>query len=646
MAHILGCLVALTSIAFVQHGRAAPPESPQISINIIGAELDASWTASDGATGYRLFYAPAPYQGDHTVQSIDLGVANNLVGNLFEGAAFFLAVVAYNSEGDSAVSNVVEFNITSESIATDFVNSFEVDASRWERYSETMDEIASYYVGLPPTTINVNPVWFNSLQISPDKFSSREDVLEVDGNPYGGVGGGNFVRLPNNEQLVFYGSWAPQTPNRGAAFALSYRNDIPVLLDYTAIEGVGDIWVTNDGDGTRTAVFLGVDEGKLENGDPASSPVTYYDLETRSWAFSNFTTATGSSNVFDFDSDGDDDIFSSDWDTGSFYLKNNNGAFEKINLPTGSGMAYTPISRHEDGTLSIILGDASSAPQYGIGSHNNQILSLSPDLSSLVNIKAAPVPYFERPEYAGIQNFFGETTSAGISHDVRAEAFDMDGDGDQDIVLSSLLWSHENPYHVLQILINEDGTYVDETDSRLFNWSMVDSEGDITVLDVNGDGFEDVLTSVHGYPWRFHDWSIDGAYLSGARVLLNDGTGHFVTVAHQQINNEGEYWPSHIPFLDDLNQLRWSVIRAQKPEHLEPEPDNQVEVFTRYLNMTLSTGPNGADPAKWGAPGFNEFYYLLHNADVREDVEEGIYSSGLEHYLLSGKAAGRASHAP
>lgn len=507
-----------------------------------------------------------------------------------------------------------------------------------------MDEIASYYVGLPPTTINVSSVWFNSLQISPDMFSSREDVLEVDGNPYGGVGGGNFARLPNNEQLVFYGSWNPSAPNQGSAFALSYKNDVPTILDYSPIQGVGDIWIVNDGDNTQTAVLLGVDEGKLENGDPATSPTTYYDIDTRTWSFSEFTTATGSSNTFDFDNDGDDDVFAADWDTGSFYLKNNNGSFERIALDGGSGMAYTPLGWQDDGTLAVLLGDAGSYPKFGLAGPHNVILYFSDDLTDLVRVQALPTPYFDQSEYDVVTEF-NFLQAGGKSHDTRAEVFDMDGDGDDDIVLSSMIWSDENPYHALQILINENGTYVDETDSRLFNWSMVDSEGSIFVRDVNGDGFEDVLTSVHGYPWRFHDWSIDGAYLSGARVLLNDGTGHFVTVAHQQINNEGEYWPSHIPFLNDSNQLRWSVIRAQKPEHLEPEPDNQVEVFTRYLNMTLSTGPNGTDPAKWGAPGFNEFYYLLHNTDVREAVEEGIYSSGLEHYLLYGKAAGRAAHA-
>ena len=61
--------------------------------------------------------------------------------------------------------------------------------------------------------------------------------------------------------------------------------------------------------------------------------------------------------------------------------------------------------------------------------------------------------------------------------------------------------------------------------------------------------------------------------------------------------------------------------------------------------MELSTGPNGIDPAKYGAPGFNEFYYLLHNEDVANAVSNGSYVSGLAHYLAYGRAEGRASNA-
>jgi len=60
----------------------------------------------------------------------------------------------------------------------------------------------------------------------------------------------------------------------------------------------------------------------------------------------------------------------------------------------------------------------------------------------------------------------------------------------------------------------------------------------------------------------------------------------------------------------------------------------------------LSTGPNLDNPALQGAPGFNEFFYLLSNPDVQALVNNGSYSSGLAHYLAIGKNQGRMSFAP
>jgi hypothetical protein len=201
-----------------------------------------------------------------------------------------------------------------------------------------------------------------------------------------------------------------------------------------------------------------------------------------------------------------------------------------------------------------------------------------------------------------------------------------------------MIWSHENPYTVLQILINDNGNYIDETDTRLYNWLLIGGGAHrLDFLDVNDDSYVDILVSDHGHPVGFHDWAIHGSILSGSRVLVNDGTGNFVTVIHQQINDSGDFLPSFVPSLNSRNELRWTVFN--------PNSTSQVEVRTRQLNMALSTGPNGIDPAKYGAPGFNEFYYLLHNEDVANAVSNGSYVSGLAHYLAYGRAEGRASNA-
>ena len=46
------------------------------------------------------------------------------------------------------------------------------------------------------------------------------------------------------------------------------------------------------------------------------------------------------------------------------------------------------------------------------------------------------------------------------------------------------------------------------------------------------------------------------------------------------------------------------------------------------------------DPAERGEPGFNEFYYLLHNNKAKEAVLNRTYENGLEHYIAVGKALG------
>ena len=136
---------------------------------------------------------------------------------------------------------------------------------------------------------------------------------------------------------------------------------------------------------------------------------------------------------------------------------------------------------------------------------------------------------------------------------------------------------------------------------------------------------------------RDSNHTIDGSYLSGDKVLINDGTGHFATIVHQQINETGDFFITQTHSLNAKGELKWTAIK--------PDGSATVDVITRSLNMKLSTGPNGIDPAKYGAPGFNEFYYLLHNEDVRNAVSVGALGSGLEHYLRSGREEGRVPYA-
>jgi len=639
--------IAAIALLILSQQSNAIPSAPILSSDTDGIQLSLNWSAVSSASGYKLYYAPSPYTGPESVEILELGNTTSIGGTLWADAAFFIGITAYDADGEGEISNVVQVEMTDENLFNDYMNSEHFDVTNWDEYEAVLDQIKSFY-GILPTTINVSPTWFNSLQISPESFSSRTDHFQVEGTPDHGVGYGSFVNLPNNKKIVFYSTWEPQVPNSGIAFALEYENDEPKSIEYFPIEGSTFSWVLKNGNGTHSVVFMGVDEGKLHNGDQATSPTYFYDITSKTLTQSYYLTTSHNSILSDYDNDGDDDIVAQSWNEPfngrNFILQNEGGNFNPIPLgenayPYISGMGIGTLGYQEDGTFGVIIIDGSSKEWFGVQPEESFIAYLSSDLSKVEDIKPLPIPYFERSEYEEITQIIpGWEGNVGLSHDVAAKGIDLDYDGDLDIVISSMIWSDENPYTVLQILINDNGNYIDETDTRLHNWSLIGGGAHrLDFLDVNDDSYVDILVSDHGHPVGFHDWAIHGSILSGSRVLVNDGTGNLVTVIHQQINDSGDFLPSFVPSLNSRNELRWTVFN--------PNSTSQVEVRTRQLNMALSTGPNGIDSAKYGAPGFNEFYYLLHNEDVANAVSNGSYVSGLAHYLAYGRAEGRASNA-
>jgi len=520
--------------------------------------------------------------------------------------------------------------------------------SDWVNYSNQVAKIESGYIGLP-TRINLEPIWFKSLNVKSNLFSSREHSFTVNGNPMHGVGYGSFSKATNNSRFIFYSNWVPEQASSGSAFALEYVNDVPSNIYYTPIEGATHSWTLNNQNGSKSIVFMGVDEGKVPGGN-ATSPIYYFDISSRTWTTSNIISTSHNSIPFDYDSDGDDDIVSQSWhepfDGKPFILQNDGGgSFTPIQLgDSSSGMAVAPLGFQIDGNFWIMVLDGINLPALNIGTNVNYILKISPDLTTVLDAIELPAAYFESPAYANVSQVIPNWINVGISHDVSGKAIDLDYDGDMDLIVSSMIWSLEHGYNVLQVLINDNGIFVDETESRLYNWFLPGGgQHRLDFIDFNGDGHVDILTSDLGYP----NWSQNSVLnnindippvASGSRVLVNDGTGHFVTVVHQQINETGDFLPSFIPALDSQNRLRWTMF--------DPRGTSNVSVKTRYLNMALSTGPNMTDPSIGGAAGFNEFYYLLQNPDVVTSIQNGDYETGLDHYLTIGQGEGRPAAAP
>lgn len=79
---------------------------PRLSLSTSGLSVFTSWTSVPGATGYTLYYAPYPYEGAHTINSIDMGFSTSFAATLWDGAAYYVAVTAGNNGGESEYSNI------------------------------------------------------------------------------------------------------------------------------------------------------------------------------------------------------------------------------------------------------------------------------------------------------------------------------------------------------------------------------------------------------------------------------------------------------------------------------------------------------------------------------------------------------------
>ena len=89
----------------------APPSAPTLAVVTSGTNVTASWTTVTGAEGTILSYAPYPFTGIESIVAVDMGTQTGLSINLWEGAAFYVAVQAYNSFGNSDYSNIEYFMI-------------------------------------------------------------------------------------------------------------------------------------------------------------------------------------------------------------------------------------------------------------------------------------------------------------------------------------------------------------------------------------------------------------------------------------------------------------------------------------------------------------------------------------------------------
>jgi len=96
------CLTAVSALAadttgFESSGDLNAVAAPVINVTTSGTTVSLSWTSVPGATGYTLSYAPYPYTGPDSIGNIPMGTQTSMSASLWDGAAFFVALQAYDS---------------------------------------------------------------------------------------------------------------------------------------------------------------------------------------------------------------------------------------------------------------------------------------------------------------------------------------------------------------------------------------------------------------------------------------------------------------------------------------------------------------------------------------------------------------------
>ncbi len=88
------------------------PAAPTMILSTQGLNVSVFWSPVAGATGYTLCYAPYPWMSWMTINDIayaNVGNTTSFSIDLWQGAAFFVALQAYNAQGSSDFSNINYF---------------------------------------------------------------------------------------------------------------------------------------------------------------------------------------------------------------------------------------------------------------------------------------------------------------------------------------------------------------------------------------------------------------------------------------------------------------------------------------------------------------------------------------------------------
>ena len=559
-------------------------------------------------------------------------------------------------------------------------------------YPDHWDEINTYRESLQsvyenPVGINQEEIWFKTFTIPQSRFTTDvSNAFLDDENFRGDVGYDTWINI-DNSTFNLNCNWVPQKPSEGAIKIIELIDGVFTNFYYKQIEGCNHPLPLKNADGSFQIVFPGHDEGKL-SADLAPYAKSYlFNVDTKEFIDMDITLASHGQDIFDYDLDGDDDIITTGtrWfvndqnssantkNCGEVGIMQNNGFndFNLIAIPLpndvsnpdpangflpneGCGGAMSADAYVEDGILFVVYSDFvandnHTNPNWTIEPEKNVVIKYDVNDLTILEIIELPTPYvesnFKNLEYYGEDQYW--IGGNGKSHDTNSQFMDIDYDGDKDILISNQSYWYEKT-SVLQIIINDNGVYRDETAERLFNWNI--RTGNLhqwSFSDINGDGYLDITTTDGcGGPPSGSGLNLPRNFGCEKKIAINDGTGHFIQIIGPmeiyQIFENNEYKTGQLQAIFSLDKdknLKWTYMTG-KGCNDGCYANGDWDVFIASLDSRLSTGPNGIDPSLVGEDGYNEFFYLLHNPSARSAVESGEYENGLEHYIAIGKDQG------
>ncbi len=82
-----------------------------MNLAVEGKKVSVNWNEDNQATGYRIYYAPKPFKGEHTINFLEMGNEKQYSIDLPSGSSYFVAIKSYNKLGESDYSNIESFII-------------------------------------------------------------------------------------------------------------------------------------------------------------------------------------------------------------------------------------------------------------------------------------------------------------------------------------------------------------------------------------------------------------------------------------------------------------------------------------------------------------------------------------------------------